>query len=345
MSLGLVVAGSPSITEWLQVGKALKKAQGAVQWWIGDWLNYGERAYGEMYAQALEETDYTYTYLRNLKYVAGQIALSHRCDSLSWRHHLLVAPLPSDEQRYWLQCALNGGGKPWSVATLRAAIREAKNPDRLEWVKYSDVWNIPACDDRYGTDYPGRIPGQIVLNVLYYYTDEGDLVIDPMAGGGVTIDACAEFKRRCTAFDIVPSRDDIIQVDATAKWPLSQSADLVFIDPPYWSQMASDYGGMASKPYDEYLEDMTNVFANSYDALREDGLLAVLIAPLAIQHGYTDIPFDFVAMCKDIGFKLIRRIYVPVSSQQVGPQVVSNCKENQVMVALMRDLLIFEKNI
>jgi DNA modification methylase len=343
MSHGLVVNGSPSITEWLQAGKALKKAQGAVQWWIGDWLNYGERAYGEKYTQALEEMDYVYGSLANLKYVANRIEISSRDENLSWKHHNAVAPLPLDEQCQWLQRALQGNdGKPWSVATLRAAIKDSKS-NEPSWIKRTDVWNIPSCDDRYGTDYPGRIPGQIVLNVLYYFTDKGDLVIDPMAGGGVTIDACRELGRRCMAFDIMSSREDIIHADATLSWPLDELADLVFIDPPYWSQMASDYGGMASKPYDEYLADMQAVFTNAHDVLRNDGVLAALIAPVAIQDDYTDIPFDFVAICKRIGFKLIRRISVPVSSQQVGPQVIQHCRDNDIMVALIRDLLIFEK--
>jgi len=41
---------------WEAYGKGLRRAEAAIHWIIGDWLNYGERAYGEMYAQALEAT-------------------------------------------------------------------------------------------------------------------------------------------------------------------------------------------------------------------------------------------------------------------------------------------------
>jgi len=37
-------------------------------------------------------------------------------------------------------------------------------------------------------DFEGAIPGQIVENVLYYYTEPFQVVVDPMAGGGTTID-------------------------------------------------------------------------------------------------------------------------------------------------------------
>ena len=39
------------------------------------------------------------------------------------------------------------------------------------------------------------------MNVLYYYSKQGDLVLDPMAGGGSTIDACLIMNRKCRAYD------------------------------------------------------------------------------------------------------------------------------------------------
>ena len=44
--------GSPPYAEWEQCGAVLRQIDGAVQWWLGDWLNYGEHAYGEQYSQA-----------------------------------------------------------------------------------------------------------------------------------------------------------------------------------------------------------------------------------------------------------------------------------------------------
>lgn len=327
--------------EWLQVGTALRNCQGATQWWIGDWLNYGERAYGENYSQALEETDYEKGSLRNLKYVSGKVEMSLRSDILTWNHHALVAPFEPDEQHNWLNRAVEGrDGKAWSVSTLRAEIKKAKG-DSPTWLKFTDIWSFASCDERFGIDYPGRIPGQILLNLMYYYTSKGDLVVDPMAGGGVTIDTCKELKRKCVAFDLSPSRKDILKSDATQEWPIKEKAKLIFIDPPYWSQMSEDYGGMASGSYSDFLSDMQKVFLEAKEHLASDGVMSILIAPVAIQHDYTEIPFDFVRVCQDMGFTLIRRISVPVSSQQVGPQIVEHCKNNKILVALIRDLLIF----
>ncbi len=44
-----------------------------------------------------------------------------------------------------------------------------------------DQWSFNECDQRFGEDWPGRIPAQLVAHTLFYYTKPGDLVLDPMA--------------------------------------------------------------------------------------------------------------------------------------------------------------------
>ena len=57
-------------------------------------------------------------------------------------------------------------------------------------LQYTNLWEFNACDPEYGEKgYPGRMPGQIIENLLWYYTQPFDVVLDPMAGGGTTMDA------------------------------------------------------------------------------------------------------------------------------------------------------------
>lgn len=98
---GLTIKGKLPYNEWEEIGKSLRQAEGAIQFWIGDWLNYGEQKYGEMYAQALDNTDCEYQTLRNYKYVADRVELSLRKDNLSFNHHATVAPLEPEEQVRW----------------------------------------------------------------------------------------------------------------------------------------------------------------------------------------------------------------------------------------------------
>jgi len=346
MPHGLAVEGQPSLDEWLEVGTLLNKASDSVHWWIGDWLNYGMEHYGLTYDQAMELLEerglnFSYQTLRTDKYVATAIPLFNRLNKLTWKHHLEVAPLPPDQQQYWLSLAAE---KDWSTRELRAAIKGAED---LPWLRYTDVWNFSECDDRFGLkDFDGRIPGQIVQNVLYYYTEPGAFVIDPMAGGGTTLDVCQkcdEVRRECLAFDAKPLRPDIDKADARELWPTDKDADLVFIDPPYWSQMQKAYGGMASEPLDEFLTRMALILQRTQEKLKEDGTLALLIAPMAIKTDYIDLPFILYQSAQDIGFTLKRRIHVAVGSQQVGAAVTKRCKDTRTMVAIARDLLILNK--
>lgn len=88
---GLVVHGTPPIEEWLRRFADLRNAHDALLWCLGDMLNYGEAAYGEKYAQAIELTGYDPDYLRNVAYVARQVDLSLRSDDLRWSHHRVLA--------------------------------------------------------------------------------------------------------------------------------------------------------------------------------------------------------------------------------------------------------------
>lgn len=95
---GLTFKDTITFQEWLAAGNKLSTMNKYIHFWIGDWLNYGEQKYGEMYAQALDETSYVYGTLRNDKWVSSRIPLSRRHDNLSWSHHYEVADLEPEDQ-------------------------------------------------------------------------------------------------------------------------------------------------------------------------------------------------------------------------------------------------------
>lgn len=82
----LMIDPTTSYESWENIGEQLNQIEGAIQWWIGDWLNFGERKYGEMYAQAVDETQ-AKTW-RQYKWVATAIELSSRLDNLSCLPHV-----------------------------------------------------------------------------------------------------------------------------------------------------------------------------------------------------------------------------------------------------------------
>lgn len=111
--------------EWEDAGNRLRLINRACQWWWGDWLNYGERAYGEKYTQALETSEYEEKTLRTTSWVARQIGMSRRRDILSFSHHAEVASLEATEQDAWLDKAV---ANEWGVHELRRELREWRRP-------------------------------------------------------------------------------------------------------------------------------------------------------------------------------------------------------------------------
>ena len=119
-SRGLLLCGDISFDEWEQIGVALQRVAAMIQFAVGDWINYGERKWGERYAQAIEEIDAQYQTLRNQRYVAAHVPLSRRRDKLTYSHHAEVAALEAtDQERFLIEAEIQG----WSVRELRHAIR------------------------------------------------------------------------------------------------------------------------------------------------------------------------------------------------------------------------------
>lgn len=222
-------------------------------------------------------------------------------------------------------------------------------PDSLQLF---NLWNFQDCDPRYGMDYPGRIPGQIIENLLYYYTEPFDTVIDPMAGGGTTIDVCKVMSRRYRAYDISPVRDDIKKHSITSGFPPEcKGCDFIFLDPPYWSQRKGEYSdageNLANLSMVEFYDRMKVIFNSAHDMLGPGGHIAVIIGPTQKKGIIHDHAYILNKMLSAIfgthDGQFVNRIIVPYTTQQAKPYHVTDAKEGRYMLKRYRDLLVYRK--
>lgn len=137
---GLVVDGNPTYQEWEQYGIVLGRVEGAVHWWIGDWVNMGEAKYGEKYAQALEATGFAFGTLRDDAWVARQYTMSDRSDILPWSHHRVVADMESGARQQLLHKAEAEG---WTKRQLREAKKALLPAPQMPEGKYRVVYADP----------------------------------------------------------------------------------------------------------------------------------------------------------------------------------------------------------
>ena len=86
--------------------------------------------------------------------------------------------------------------------------------DKQLWgvVQHFDVWSFAQADDDAGQpSIFGRLPPQVVENLLWLYTEPGQIVVDPFVGGGTTIDVAQEMGRRVWASDLHP-RSELLPI-------------------------------------------------------------------------------------------------------------------------------------
>lgn len=185
-AVGLRVLTNPSFEDWCEFGRGLQKLECATQWTVGDWLNYGERRWGEKYAQAIEETSLNHGTLRNYAWVASRINLSCRHDKLSFEHHYQVASDDyTDEQRQELLTIAERDGL--SVAGFKALLagkpHVAYNSGNNEW--YTPAEYIEAACSVMGAidlDPASTEVANTVVKAKTFYTAQDDGLLQEWRG-------------------------------------------------------------------------------------------------------------------------------------------------------------------
>ncbi len=170
------------------------------------------------------------------------------------------------------------------------------------------IWDFQYRDDYAGDKgFHGNCSPQIVEQCVWRLTNEGDLVVDPMVGSGTTIDVCKEHNRRCLGYDLTPVRDDIIQADAK-ELPLDDdSADMVFIHPPYWSMVRYSNGNRnpADLSRAATIEDFTGmlkaVLQECKRVLKPGKYLCVLLGDMVKKGAFVPICRKAANLLEEIG--------------------------------------------
>jgi hypothetical protein len=114
-----------TLDEWQGYGSRLGTVSKSTNWWLGDWVRFGQRHYDQRYREAAQVTGYDEQTLMNFAYVASRYDVSRRRETLSWSHHAELAPLDPPTQDLWLDHATLRG---LSIRQLRAAVRQAQPP-------------------------------------------------------------------------------------------------------------------------------------------------------------------------------------------------------------------------
>ena len=226
--------------------------------------------------------------LKGAKKVLSAIGVSSRRDALGAEQTQLLS-------RY----IENPAGVALKVVKKKEEDATTTAADDKPQLESTTLWDYPR--QSYGrtpkgsNKYAGVTPAFVIYNMVKRYTEPGDLVLDPMAGSGTTIDVCREEGRRCMAYDISPTRPDIVQNDAR-RIPLEdESVDMVFIDSPYgdninYNDQPGNIGRISAEA-DEFYEALDRVMAECYRVLKPGKTLGWLIGDQWVKKKFTPVGF------------------------------------------------------
>ncbi len=215
-----------------------------------------------------------------------------------------------------------------------------------------NIWN--SSKDNSITHF-GNIPQAFVENLLYYYTEPFDIVYDPFAGGGITIDACKKWMRRYYVADRKPSpaREEEIKKqdinDGISK-DLPNNIKLVFLDPPYWKQAENQYSkdkkDLANMSLESFYKSLEYFIKDIKKKLAKNGKIALIIQATQWKNNNVriDHAFDLMKMMDKIGFEVEQRIICPYSTEQYNAQMVEKAKKDKICLQTYRDLIIWKKS-
>ena len=257
----------------------------------------------------------------------------------------------------------------WTEPMLWSLILEGKKDkarfEKLGWgLRTWDLWNFNDCDPRFGDDWPGRIPAQMIGHILYYFSSPGDLVFDPMAGGGVTADTCLALGRRCWSLDMEDHPDQRPEIEPyywdikNKNWKdtilaAKEKPDLIIFDPPYFQKKADKYAknSIAGLSRFDYLQFLNIFFIflkkntkkttrlalinsdwrdfQSCPALEEETQNAILLT-------------DYYKILAKSGWDLTHIIQAPLSSERFNAITVSAMQDKKILGVTSRYILLLK---
>jgi len=118
--------------------------------------------------------------------------------------------------------------------------------DGTAWIKFTRTWFV--CDSpRYHRNkntelHPARYPEEMVAEFLRFFTKRGGWVLDPFAGSGATLMACAEEGRRGVGVELSARYIEVMKLrfglESPPQYPLQGDAREV-TDPAFWDETAA----------------------------------------------------------------------------------------------------------
>ena len=169
----LAIHPTAGIENWLRIGNALQGINIGYQWWVGDWLAFGEAKFADKVEQGMEFTGRTENTLRQWAWTAKRFAPEERTHEVSFGHYHTMASVKNKAPDVAMKLLANAEAKGLPVQLVRQQVKEYNLHHDPDYGRYHA--NAPSAADR------GLTPAIALMQVLQDYfegvTEETALII------------------------------------------------------------------------------------------------------------------------------------------------------------------------
>jgi len=232
------------------------------------------------------------------------------------------------------------------------------------------VWDFPERGSwaTHKSDYRGNFAPQIARNVILNYSNESELVLDPMVGSGTTLIEARLLNRNAIGYDVNQNAVDItrerlnFQVDNRSRQHVEigdtrclgklkdGSIDLIIAHPPYWNlvtysngQNPDDLSSISSLR--DFLAEMQIGFQELFRVLKPNRYCAVLIGDTRRGQHYVPLSHFVLRSLLKVGFVLKEEIIKTQHNTKHTPRWVASAKHYKFYLIMHEHLFILRKPV
>jgi len=238
--------------------------------------------------------------------------------------------------------------------------------DKKDELEVTTVWDFPERGKwaTHNASFRGNFAPQVARNLILRYSKKGDLVLDPMVGGGTTVIEAKLLERRSIGVDInadfIRSIHEKLNFNGKYEPELfvgdvrnlyfikKNSIDLIVTHPPYLNIIKYSNGKIDGdlsniSGVKKFLSEFEKAVKEFYRVLKPDSFCAVLIGDTRKRRHYVPLSFYVMELFLKNGFILKEDIIKTQHNCKLTPYWRKQSARYNFLLIMHEHLFVFRK--